>query len=330
MVEVLNCDIGRGCGNKRKKAVNRIFTSLKSNIPDICYIESPTGPMMHNRDFKLIKYLHNHNIPTGYFYRDCYRKFHDLFPRRKGFINSLKELYLDWWQLRTDAALKKVDIIYIPSLQGKRYFPPFKDVRALPPAGEDRLPKKKEFTHSLIYVGGISELYGFNILLESFEIVHTQILDAKLLCCCRKEDFENFDHRLKTANWLEIHHVSSTQLEPFYERAVAGLIAKRTDFVYNQIAVSVKLFEYLSYGLPIVTTSSAATDPLIIDNGIGIVTPSTPEGIANGIVAMLTDKVKYLEYCNNVKKTLLESDLWVHRVDQICDDLMSLNSKRAQ
>lgn len=36
---------------------------MDSNTPDICYIESPIGPIFNQIDLKLIKKVHNMGVP---------------------------------------------------------------------------------------------------------------------------------------------------------------------------------------------------------------------------------------------------------------------------
>ena len=109
-VKLLSGNCGRGDGAARKKAVREIMDWLKDNRPDLCYIESPTYPIMFQCDYDLIRKLHKMEVPIGYFYRDFYRQFPDLYPRRTGYINRLKDLYLDFLQWKTDRILKLANI----------------------------------------------------------------------------------------------------------------------------------------------------------------------------------------------------------------------------
>ena len=83
---------------KRSKQIKGIKKEIRKCKPDLCYIESPTYPIMLHADRSLIKYVCKKGIPTGYFYRDFYRQFPDLFPRRTGIKGRVKELLLDFLQ----------------------------------------------------------------------------------------------------------------------------------------------------------------------------------------------------------------------------------------
>jgi glycosyltransferase involved in cell wall biosynthesis len=58
---------------------------------------------------------------------------------------------------------------------------------------------------------------------------------------------------------------------------------------YTSFVLPIKLWDYLSYGKPIVATEVTETARLLKAAGAGILTPDTPEGLAEGIVRMLTE-----------------------------------------
>ena len=122
----------------RRKQIKEIKEVIIQSCVDWCYIESPVYPIMHKADRDLIRFIHRRKIPIGYFYRDFYRKFPGLFPRRTGLVNRIKDIYLDIQQKWTDTVLHNCDIIYLPSEQAKKLFS-YADMRALPPAGENWL-----------------------------------------------------------------------------------------------------------------------------------------------------------------------------------------------
>lgn len=318
-VKLLCGSDGNDCRAERKKSVAEINAWLDKERPDICYIESPTGAIMLDCDIRLIKRLHRMGVPTGYFIRDYYRKFPELFPRRKGFINSLKEFYLDYRQIKTDCALNYIDVIYLSSEQGKTLFP-YKDMRLLPPAGENLLPDRKDLNKKGIYVGGVSDVYGFDILLDAYNIINGDGNDYKLIVVTRKNEWDALEHPCKTAPWVELHHVSGEALKPLYDECSVALAPKRSN-AYNKIAVSIKIFEYMSYGLPMVVADEQAMDEIIERYDLGIVARNNPQGFAQAIQRMFDDEKQYQTYKENGKNALLNENLWVHRVNKIVEDL---------
>ena len=314
----------------RRKKVDTLLNRIESERPEFCYIESPTYPIMKHCDRKLIKTLHKKGIKIGYFYRDFYRKFPQF--RKKGFVRAIKDIILDFLQWRTDSVLKYCDIVYFPSNESKELFN-FHDMRVLPPAGNNYLPKReKAFNYTCIYVGGILGHYDGKLLLDSFNELVKRDHRFKLILVCRVEEWNIFEHPLKQEKWLEIHHTSGKGLAELYNRALIALIplVSQNENIYNKYAIPVKTFEYISYGLPIVSVCVQALKRLIEEERIGIVVDSTPSAIADGIQRMTSSKKTYEEYCKKVKNALLNRNLWSHRVETVKNDLTSVENTYAR
>lgn len=318
-VKLLSGLCGRDDEPARKKAVHEIMDWLKENRPDLCYIESPTYPIMFRCDYQLIRKLHKMHIPMGYFYRDFYRKFPDLFPRRKGIVNTLKELYLDYLQFKTDRILRLVDVVYYPSESCFKWFS-YKRMKALPPAGFDRLPKYKDHNHTVIYVGGVSELYNGDMLLDAMQELNLRDPTCRLIMVCREAEWKALKHPCKNAPWLEVHHASGDALAPLYNQASVAIIGKKEN-TYNALAISVKIFEYMSYGLPQVIFDNLESGKLLRTERIGIPVEPNASAMADALEVLLNNETLCEEYRTNIRDALLNRHLWNHRVRQIVKDL---------
>lgn len=307
----------RGTRLQRVKETERW---LDSHRPDLCYIESPVYPIMWAADRRLIARVHAMGVPVGYFYRDFYRRFPELYPGPADPVGKLKEKALDVLQDLTDRLLRKADIVYFPSMAAARLFS-YADMRALPPAGEDRgetYPQSERNT--CIYVGGLGGHYGGEILLRAFELLNAGDERYPLLLVCRKQEWDAVAPELKKGTWLEVHHTSGSGLTPLYRRAeLAVLPIEKT--AYTDLAVNVKFFEYLSYGLPVASTDVTAIAELVETNGVGCVSEASPEALSETIRSMLADPGAMERRRRAARSALLGSNLWVHRVRQIVREL---------
>lgn len=324
-VYLLSGYCGRGEGKQRRAEVRKAEAWLRENRPAFCYIESSTYPIMYHCDYALIRLLRREGIPTAYFYRDYYRRFPNLFPRRKGFVNQLKEAYLDFLQWRTDRVLRNVDIVYFPSEGDFQYFH-YRCMKTLPPAGQvtevsldDAFPP--EGRPVAIYVGGVSSAYGSPMLLDAFSTLNKGDVHYPLILVCRHEEFESAFPGLDIPPWLEICLASGKELEPLYAKASLGLLTLEPN-EYTQMAVGIKLFQYISYGLPVLSTDTAVMKKLIEENMFGQTAPYDAQTFAAAAKAMLDDPETLRRYRQSALKSLREKHLWVHRVDQIAADLI--------
>lgn len=304
---------------ERKAKVQAAMEWLKENTPDLCYIESSTYPILNHCDYQLIRYLAKRKIPTSYFYRDLYRIFPELFQTRKGWKNEVKEFFLRGLQKHTDRVLSKIDVVYFP---GQGYADHFDYARRelLPPASEVNFPEKHPDNNTCIYVGGVTDLYGFPLIMDTFRILNKDGMKYRLILVCREKEFKNYSDGKNLPEWLEVHHVSGDALVPLYHRADLGLLALRyNDYAHLQIGI--KLFQYVGHGLPVLSTNVRTMAQIIAENDFGEVAEDNPEDYAAAIVRMLSDKEKLNYYRTTMKENMLTKHQWVHRVDKIVEDL---------
>lgn len=309
----------------RKKRVRELKRWLKQNRPDFCYIEPTTRPIMYRFDIRLLREIYRREIPMGFFVRDCYYKFSPI--KVPGRLGRLKATYYKYLYHRTERILRLMDIVYFPTMDMAELFPAYANKKALPPAGEALVPAKHERSNISIYVGGLASVYyGAKLLLDSFSILNSGDKRYPLVLICRKEEFAALEHPAKTAPWLEVHHVSGKELEPFYKKADLALLPRSRD-TYNDITISVKLFEYMSFGLPVVGVKTKATAQIIERHKMGILIDAKAEDFSQAIRRVLDDEQKYNEFRKNAEKAIFAGNLWIDRARQIAMDLTERKEK---
>ena len=318
-VKLLTGSQDRKHREQRRAAVEEVSAWLDGNRPDLCYIESPVQPILWAFDRKLIRKIHNKGIPIGYFYRDFYWMFPDLYPRRENLSGRVKDSYLLLLQRITDRLLKKADIVYFPSATAAAYFS-FRDMRPLPPAGEIKPVSEVREENTCIYVGGISIDYGGAELLRAFQLLNGQGKQYRLILCCREKERKDLPEELVSAPWLEIHHTSGEGLEPLYARASLAAFPVQKN-AYTDISVNIKLFEYISHGLPVASTDVNAVAELVEAYGVGRVSGDSPEEMADNIRHMLQDREQLRIWSENAETCIREHGLWIHRVRTVVSDL---------
>lgn len=307
---------------RRREAIREIMDWLDTHTPDLCYIESHVYPILLAEDCRLIRRLHRMGVPTGYFYRDFYKKFPKEFPRRKSPAGWCRDVLKDILQSRTDRLLRQADIVYVPCEECRELFPEYADVRPLPPAAENRLAHRSHGGNVSVYVGGVAEHYGGALMLETFHRLNEEG-SYPLLLICRENEWEKLDSPFKTEPWLEVHHASSEQLIPYYERASIAL-ALYPGAEYDDHAISVKLYEYIGFGLPVVVCGSKSMERVVGEGGFGKRAECTPESIAEAVKDVFAHRDVYAK---KAEEALLRDGLWTHRAAQVVRELSEKRNK---
>lgn len=315
-VKLLAGSQNRSSWPRRRESVREITRWLDTHTPDLCYIESPVYPILLAEDRRLIRKVHRMGVPIGYFYRDFYKKFPKQFPRRKSPGGWCRDTLKDILQSRTDRLLRQADIVYVPCGECREIFSEYKDVRPLPPAAENRLGHRGHRGNTSVYVGGVAGHYGGALMLEAFHRLNEEG-NYPLLLICRPDEWEKLESPFKAAPWLEVHHASSEQLSQYYERADAAL-AVYSGTEYDNYAVSVKLYEYIGFGLPVVVCGSKSMERVVGEGGFGKRAECTPESIAEAVKDVFAHRDAY---AGKAAETLLRSGLWTHRAAQVVREL---------
>ena len=306
---------------ERKQKTAEILSWLDSHTPDICYVEPPAGPFFNAIDLKLLKKVHGMGVPIALFYRDAYWKF----AKWWGVKGPKKWLLTHMHKRDLKVFAKTCDIVYFPSPSMADLFD-FHCREPLPPGGEIHCPPHSQLFHRIVYVGGISEKYGSIPLLQAVESLQQQGMDIRLSLVCREAEMEHLDKRYLDMKWLTISHASGDeQLSPIYAEADVGILPMKRDF-YMDFAVHVKMFEYMGYGLPVISTDCVETKRMIDRYECGLTCKDDPQSLADAIARFYSDPEKIEEYRNNVKKAMSENQ-WCNRAQKVVEDLSALKKK---
>jgi glycosyltransferase involved in cell wall biosynthesis len=327
-----------GDTTEREKAFSILYENVNPKDILFCYMENATIPIWLTEedhlprkpfmDIHFLKFLKKNHIPLGVFYRDIYWKFNDLYK-----VNSLiKPIMKTLFKYELALYKKYSSVFYLPSLYMNEYVGVKNSKLAdLPPGGVNKLSLNKKNETELIqaiYVGGINPRYGIYETLEAFKLMNEHSTKIKLILVCRQEEFANYQEFMGpyiNMDWLEIHHAYGEQLTPLYQKADFGIVPIKCD-PYNDFAVAVKLFEYISYGLPVLATNCKAQVDIVEKGNLGIVVSDDTPGLLNGLNAYLDQDVR-AQYKESVRKSLLNEHLWFHRAEKVFNTLTQQSGK---
>lgn len=297
---------------ERWKNCYKFFKDIKKEKYDLCYIEPPAGPIFNFCDHLLMLYIAKiKKIPMGIFYRDAYWKF----AKWNDVGNKLKTLVIKYMHIFDLQIIKATcSKVYFPSKMMADLFE-IKGKDTLPPGCEDIKVIKDENISGiqLVYVGGMNEQYGGQLLLESLEKVNSK-KRVNLHLVCRKDDIKYLE-KYKDKEWLTVYHASGEELINIYAKGNVAIIPRKID-LYMNFAMPIKLLEYVTFEMPIISTNCTEVANFINSNNIGLVCEDNVESIATVLENITEEQLKL--YNDNIIKAK-KNNTWEKRVDKILE-----------
>lgn len=303
---------------ERRKAVKAILGKLETEKIDACYIESPSGPIFNSIDIKLIKKVKEKKIPISFFYRDA----HWLFAAswfKKGKLKKFLIQILHKRDMRVFQA--NIDQFYMPSRMAcdelLKYYK-FHNICELPPGTENDKIQEYSKKRTAIYVGGCSYQYGVDFLIDVYCELNKNSCEYKLIIVTREQEWEEMYPDGLAYEWLEVYHVSGEKLEKLYRSADLAFLPLRKNY-YFDMAYAIKLFEYLSYGKPIISNNLETMGGFIRKYNCGLVYNEMKEAMEKSIISFYKNNQLAEELYENTVRACKENT-WEERVRTIVED----------
>ena len=275
-----------------------------------CYAEMPTWPLSPV-DYPVLLWLALRRIPTGVFCRDGFWRLVDWDSPAVRLCQSRRYRLL-YWQ---NCLLYRLTCAYVffPTETMAGHFP-FKRTAALPPGCESGLDASPKHTNTFIHVGGVSEERGIPLLLQSFRHVNRDGIAARLRLVC-PDPHSPLITPYSAEPWLRVLTAYGDALRHVYAGASAGVLPWLPNR-HNAATLPIKLFECASFGLPVVSTDCGETARAVRSAGLGIVTPATVEGLADGIRRMATRADLWRRFRRNAV-AFRQHNTWEHRASSV-------------
>ncbi len=169
--------------------------------------------------------------------------------------------------------------------------------------------------HAVCYVGGITDIRGIFEMIEA--IGQT---DAKLLLAGKFSSGSQRSQAMAMSGWTnvqELGHLNRQEVSQTLARAVAGLVVLHP--VDNYInALPVKMFEYMSAGIPVIASNFSLWKEIVEGNQCGIcVDPLNPQAIAKAIQWILEHPDEAKRMGENGRKAVEEKYNWEAEAEKL-------------
>lgn len=303
------------------------FQHIKKNISqfDFVYSEnsnlplSTTGnsrfPHFNSIDYQLFDLSKNSGIPIGVFIRDVFWKVKETAKAKAIHKRILGNLLFNH---EVKHYYKTCSTIFLPTDSCKKYLPPsdYKNFQLLPPAAEIITFEKQALSDvkNVVYVGSCQPpvyqvMKGFQSLLACPNIQITIITRPSEQARIKSILGENLKN-------LSIVTATDEALSKILQKQDIGLACIDSN-EYWDLAMPVKVFDYLGHQLPILTYTNGETAKLVTQNQIGWAI-ETSEKIPSFIKNLSNEEIK--NKSTNVKK-YLNQNTWQDRAKTIINTL---------
>jgi len=245
------------------------------------YVESVTTSSMPT-DLAFLLIMRLLRRPVGVYFRDAYQLYRGTYPRSRR-----RQILSDWaWRITQPMLARVATVRYVQSA-GLGEALHLRRPVLLPPGTDPSSPDLGAGAALLVaYVGGGGWADGFDTLVEAMAIVRATCPGARLLAVGPSLAPER---RAALPDYVELHRTGRDGLVELIKDARCCVIP-RPITEYTNFVIPIKLWDYLSYGKPVVATAATETARILESSGAGLVTPDSAAGIAEGLVKLLLDE----------------------------------------
>ncbi|MEF9934225.1 glycosyltransferase [Clostridium sp.] len=327
-------DVVSGYAAERKRKINQIKENIKNGVKyDFLYAENYTEPTLLTEshhlptnpflDFGFFKFCRESGIKIGLFYRDVYWKF-DIYRQSVGALKTAVATAFFKYDLKKYNQL--LNVLYFSDDKMYEYIPfDFKgEIKELPPGIDTSLREASKVRAiedngklKIFYVGGIGELYNMEKL---FEAVHNTE-NVYLTVCCREGEWATWKSKYEKYlnDRIEIVHKSGKDLVPYMEGAdLLSLFFEPVE--YRTICVGVKMYEYMTYKRPLLSTKNTSMGKTVENYGIGYNIEYSTKDLEELFKSLLENKLQLNEKVNKIEE-IFEDHTWEARANQVAKDL---------
>jgi len=186
--------------------------------------------------------------------------------------------------------------------------------RLLPPGSRlAEAPPVDPTARSLLFVGSLRyQAHGGAILLEAMELVRAGGNPVELICVARAGD----EPPGPLPSWLRVVRAEGREIDALLPRVLASITPRRKT-PYNDLAVPIKVMEYLGYGRPLVVTDTTETAAIVRAAQCGVVVPDTAEGLADGIALVAEAPPAQLAAWGAAARRAAATSSWDTRAESI-------------
>lgn len=190
------------------------------------------------------------------------------------------------------------------------------DAALLPPGAPSPVDiPRSPAADALLFVGdGRLEAQGADRLVRAVGRARERGVAVTLAIVCRPGQ-EPPGHR---PEWLDIRRAEGNEIHALLPDVLATVIP-RPRGPYNDLALPIKLFDYLSYGRPLLVTDCTEQARVVREADAGLVTDDDPDALADAIARLVSAGGDQLDRWSANARRAAENASWSERAHRILE-----------
>lgn len=307
-------DLVAGYRTPRRLALARYAMSGRLRGLDAVYVESSTF-LPAETDVAFLGLARALRIPVLTYIRDAYQ----LFPEYYSVTSWRRRIAARAFLPITRALAAVSSRLAFPSRGLAGVVLGSDDGAVIIPPGSPPLLSvpRRPGARSLLFVGnGTVEAQGAGRLIRAVALARDRGGDVDLIIVSRPGEEPSGNHPA----WLRVLNAEGKALAALLPGVIATVIP-RPRGRYNDLAVPVKLFDYLAFGRPLLVTDCTEQASVVDDAAAGIIVSDDESAMADGVLRMIgADQAQLDRWSENAGRTA-RANSWGERADTILETL---------
>ena len=315
LARLADLDVIDGYRAQRRWSLWRYALAGRQRGLDGIYVETSTF-LPAESDVAFLGLSRALGIPVVTYVRDAYQLFGDIYPR-----NTLTHTVAAAAFLPAMRAMRAVSsrMAFPTAGLAAAVLGPSAPAVLLPPGAPAPVDVPRNPNgRRILYVGDARlPSQGADRLLAAVDIARKTGADLELDVVSRPGQEPRPPH----PPWLRVHRAEGPAIHALLRDVLATAIPRPKNR-YNDVALPIKLFEYLSYGRPLLVTECTEQAAVVGDADAGIVTRDDPKAIADGLVRLATAPPERVKAWSLNAAAAARAASWEHRARKIVDLLV--------
>lgn len=316
LARIVDLDVVAGYRGPRRRALARYALSGRLRGLDGVYVESSSF-LPAEADLAFLGLARSLGVPVVTYIRDAYQLFDDYGTPAsiRGRLGRILFRPMIAALRRVSSRLAFPTIGLAEAVLGRGH-----DAVLLPPGSPPPVESpRRPGADRLLFVGDARlPAQGGDRLVAAVERARANGVAVELEVVCRPGQEPTEPH----PDWLRVRRAEGTAIHALLPEVMAAVIP-RPRGPYNDLALPIKLFDYLAYGRPLLVTDCLEQARVVRDADAGIVTDDSVDAMADSI-SRLAGSGDQLDTWSRNAHGAARSAAWSVRAEEIRDVVLGV------